>query len=225
MPDDVVSCAKAESYDDLAAPLSSAVPTAIPAESLAAKPFGTSTNRSAGVDNGEPERTTHSSPAGHRRIFPPCRLGADPRMVSRSHPPRPAPLPASGGPAPLGSVPRGRLAPPPAALAPAGDTGNTAAGGTPARSESYANPGWPANAANDRQPPDTPDCNTAPGHTAAQRTLRSLSAGNVAAAAPDKSLALKKIVDHYEVDPRERQLPNGQVPGRTSIPLRDALNP
>ena len=41
----------------------------------------------------------------------------------------------------------------------------------------------------------------------------------------DKSLALKKIVDHDEVDPRERQLPKGQVPERTSIPLRDALYP
>jgi len=36
---------------------------------------------------------------------------------------------------------------------------------------------------------------------------------------------LKKIVDHHECDPRERQLPNGQVPERTSIPLRDTLYP
>jgi hypothetical protein len=41
----------------------------------------------------------------------------------------------------------------------------------------------------------------------------------------DKSLALKKIADQNEVDPRERQLPKGQVPERTSIPLRDTLYP
>ena len=41
----------------------------------------------------------------------------------------------------------------------------------------------------------------------------------------DKSLALKKIANQNEVDPRERQLPKGQVPERTSIPLRDALYP
>jgi hypothetical protein len=104
------------------------------------------------------------------------------------------------------------------------DTGNIAADGILARRESCATPGRHANAANDRPRPDTPDCNTVPDHTAGQRTLRSLLADN-AAADPDKSLALKKIVDHYEVDPRERQLPKGQVPGRTSIPLRDALNP
>ena len=52
MRDDVLSCAKAESDDDLAAPLSAAVPTAIPAGSLAVKPYGTSTNRIADADNG-----------------------------------------------------------------------------------------------------------------------------------------------------------------------------
>ena len=43
--------------------------------------------------------------------------------------------------------------------------------------------------------------------------------------APDRSLALKKIVDHHEVDPRERELPEGPVPERTSTPLRDDLYP
>jgi hypothetical protein len=41
----------------------------------------------------------------------------------------------------------------------------------------------------------------------------------------DKSLALKTIVDQNEVDPRDRQLPQGQVPERISTPLRDALYP
>ena len=58
-----------------------------------------------------------------------------------------------------------------------------------------------------------------------ERTAHSLSKDNAAAAVPDWSLALKKIVDHYELDPRERQLPKGQVPERTSIPLRDTLYP
>jgi hypothetical protein len=174
MRDDVLSCATAGPCAGLVARVSSAVPSVIPAGSPVAKPFGTSTNRTAGAGNAPMERTARSSPAGHRSTLPNSRLGADPRTTSGSPPPRPAPLPAWGCPVPLGSLPRRRLAPPPAALAPAGDTGNTAADGTPARRESYATPDWHANAANDRPRPDTPDCNTVPAHTGGQRTLRSL---------------------------------------------------
>jgi hypothetical protein len=174
MRDDVLSCATVESCGGFAALVFSAVPSVIPAGSLVAKPFDTSTNRTADAGNGMTERTTHSSPGGHRKILPIFRLGADPRTTPGPPPSRPALLPASGCSAPLASVPRQRPAPPPAALAPVADTGKTAADGTPARRESYAKPGWHANAANDRPRPDTPDCNTVLGHTPAQRTLRSL---------------------------------------------------
>lgn len=152
------------------------------------------------------ERTTRSSPDGHKKIFPKCRLGADPRTP----PWRPAPQ---------------RSVPLPAARGPAGDTDNSVDGGSRAHSPCSARSGWHANAASGPLHPDTPNRNTATGHIRARRTARSLSTDNGAAAAPDKSLVLKKIVDHYEVDPRERQLPKGQVPERISIPLRDALSP
>jgi hypothetical protein len=112
-----------------------------------------------------------------------------------------------------------------AADAPALDSGNSAGGGTPGHGPSASRLGWHANAAGGRLHPDTPHCNTAPGAIGAQRTARSLSTGSGAAAAPDRSLAPEKIANQNEVDPRERQLPKGQVPERTSIPLRDALYP
>jgi hypothetical protein len=193
MRDDVLSCARAGSCGDLVASVSAAVPTVIPVGSLVAKPDGISTNRSVGVDNGVRERTTHSSPDGHRRIFPQPLLGADPRAASDQPVPRPAPLRAAVPLARLGSVPRPRPAPLPAvlrlsfgnypwprpvplpgAVVPAADTGNTAADGTPAHAESYATPDGHANAANGLPHPHIPDRNTAPGHIPAQRTLRSL---------------------------------------------------
>ena len=150
------------------------------------------------------EQTTRSSPDGHKEIFPKCRLGADPRT-------------------PPGRLPRQRPVLPPAARGPVDDADNSADGGTRAHSPSSAKSGWHANAASGPLPPDTPGRNTATGHIRARRTARSLSIDSGAAAAPDKSLALKKIFDHYEVDPRECQLPKGQVPERISTPLRDNL--
>jgi hypothetical protein len=201
---DVLSSATAVSGDDSASGICAAVPTAIRAGGLAVKLDGISTNRIVGEGNAARERTARSSPDGHKEIFPKYRLGADPRTPPR----RPA---------------RQRPVPPPAARGPAGDTDNSVDGGTRAHSPSSARSGWHANAASDPLHPGMPDRNTATGHIRAQRTARSLSADSSAAVAPDWSLALKKIVDHYEVDPRERQLPKGQVPERTSIPLRDAL--
>ena len=203
---DVLSCARAESGDDSADGLCAAVPTAPHAGGLAVKPDGISANRIVDEDNASRERTARNSPGGHKEIFPKPRLGADPRT-------------------PSGRLPWQRPASPPAARGPAGDTDNSVDGGTRAHSPSSARSGWHANAASGPLHPDTPDRNTATGHIRAQRTARSLSADSGAAAAPDWSLALKKIVDHHEVDPRERQLPKGQVPERTSIPLRDALYP
>src|ERR1039458_2673412 len=203
---DVLSCARVESGGDSADGLCAAVPTAPHAGGLAVKPDGISTNRIVDEGNTARERTARSSPDGHKEIFPKCRLGADPRTPPR----RPAPQ---------------RPAPPPAARGPAGDTDNSVDGGTPGLPLSSARSGWHANAASGPLHPDTPDRNTATGHIRAQRTARSLSTDSGAAVAPDWSLALKKIVDHHEVDPRERQLPKGQVPERTSIPLRDALYP
>ncbi len=141
------------------------------------------------------ERTTRSSPAGHREIFSEPRLGAGPRT-----PPR--------------RTSRQRLVQPPPARGSAGDTDNSAGGDTPGLPLSSAMFGWHANDASGLLPPDTPDRNTATGHIRAQTTARSLSANSGAAAAPDWSLALKKIVDHDEVDPRERELPKGQVSER-----------
>jgi len=203
---DVLSLATAESGDDLTAPFSAAVPNEPHAGSLAAKPCGTSTNRTAAAASAARERTTRSSPDGHKKISPNRRLGAHPRARPR----RPA---------------RKRPAPPLAARGPARDSGNSADGGTPGHGLSAARSGWHANAASGPLHPDTPHRNTAPGRTRAGRTARSLSIGSDAAVAPDKSLALKKIVDHDEVDPRERQLPTGQVPERSRGPLRDALYP
>jgi hypothetical protein len=206
MCDDVLSCARVESDADCAAPLYAVVPTAPRAGARDVKLDGTSTNRTADADSAVWEQTTRSSPAGHRKIFPKSRLGADPRAGPGRPPPQ-------------------RPLPPPAAHAPVDDTDNSVDGGTRARAPSSAKSGWHANAANGPLHPDRPVRNTATGYIRAQRTARSLSTDSGAAVAIDWSLALKKIVDHHEVDPRERQLPKGRVPGRTSIPLRDALYP
>jgi hypothetical protein len=206
MCDDVLSCATVESDADCAAPVYAAAPTAPRARARAVKPDGTSRNRIVDADSAAWEQTTRSSPAGHREIFPKSRLGADPR----AGPGRPLPQ---------------RPLPPPAAPSPAGDTGNSGADGTPGLLPSSARSGWHANAANGPLHPDRPVRNTATGYIRAQRTARSLSTDSDAAVALDWSLALKKIVDHHEVDPREPQLPKGRVPERTSIPLRDALYP
>jgi hypothetical protein len=203
---DVLSSARAESGGDSTARVSAAVPSAAHAGSHAIKPCGISNSRTAGAANATREQTTRSSPVGHREIFPNRRLGAHPRAGPR----RPARQPP---------------APPLAAGGPALDSGNSAGGGTRGPPPSAARPGWHANAANGPLHPDMPRSNTATGHTRAGRTARSLSTSSAAAVAPDRSLALKKIVDHAEVDPRERQLPKGQVPERTSTPLRDALYP
>jgi hypothetical protein len=64
--------------------------------------------------------------------------------------------------------------------------------------------GGNANAASDPPPADTRGCNTATGDIGGRRTVRSLSANSDAAAAPDKNLARNKIVDHDQLDPRER---------------------
>jgi len=198
---DVLSYAKAESGDDYADPAYAAVPTAPHAGGLAVKPCGISTNRIVDAGTAARERTARNSLAGHKEIFPKYRLGAHPRAQPR----RPALILA-------------------AREAVAG-SGNSADGGTPGHGPSVARLGWHANAASDRLHPDTPHCNTAPGHTQAGKTAHSLSIGSGAALALDKSLALKKIANQNEVDPRERQLPKGQVPERISIPLRDDLYP
>ena len=206
MCDDVLSCARGESDADSAVPVYAVAPTASRAGGRAVKPDGTSMNRTAGAGNAAPGQTTRSTPAGHREIFAKRRLGAHPRAP----PPRP---------------PRWPPVPPPAAGGHAADTDNSVDGGTPALPRSSARPGRHANVATGPPPADTPHRNTAPGHIRAGRTARSLSRDSAAAAATGWSLALKKIVDHAELDPRERQLPKGQVPERTSIPLRDPFYP
>jgi hypothetical protein len=145
---DVLSSARVESGGDSTARVSAAVPNAARAGSRAVKPCGTSNSRTAGVANAARERTTRSSPDGHREIFPNRRLGAHPRVGPR----RPA---------------RQRPAPPLAAGGPARDSGNSAGGDTRGPPPSAATPGWHANAASGRLHPDTPHCNTAPGHTRA----------------------------------------------------------
>ena len=204
MRDDVLSSAKAVSDDDSTAHVYAAAPSDFRAGSPAVKPCGTSKSRTADGDSTARARTTHSSRVGHKEIFPNRRLGAHPR----DRPRRPA-LPQPD-----------RLL---AAHRAVADSGCSADGGTPGHGPSAARLGWHANAASGRLHPDTPRRNTAPGHTRAGRTARSLSTGSAAAVAPDRSLAPEKIVDHDEVDPRERQLPIGQVPERASIPLRDAF--
>lgn len=188
MCDDVLSCARVESDADCAAPLYAAVPTAPRARARAVKPDGTSTNRTADAGSAAWGQTTRSSPAGHRKIFPKSRLGADPRV----------------GP---GRFLQQRPLPPPAAPAPAGDTGNSGSDDTRDRLPSSAMPGRHAKHATALPPADTPGCNTAPVDSGAQRTARTPSAGSDAASAPDKSLASDEIVDHAQEDPRERQLP------------------
>ena len=206
MCDDVLSCARVESDGDCAAPVYAAAPTAPRAAARAVKPDGISTNRIVDEGNAARERTTRNSPDGHKESFPKYRLGADPRT-------------------PPGRSARQRPVPPPAVRGPVDGTDNSVDDGTRAHAPSSARSGWHANAANGPLHPDRPVRNTATGHIRAQRTARSLSTDSGAAVAIDWSLALKKIVDHHEVDPRERQLPKGRVPGRTSIPLRDALYP
>ena len=201
--DDVLSCARAGSGGDSADHACAVVPIAPPVGSHVVKRDGTSTNRTADAANAAQEQTTHSSPGGHKEIFPKPRLGADPRT-----PPEPSPR---------------RLAPLLAADAPVADIDNSAGGGTRGRFPSSARSAWHANAATDRPPTDMPDYNTAIAATRAQRTVRSLSTDSDVAADPGRSLAPDKIVDQNEVDPRERQLPKGQVLERISTPLRDAL--
>jgi hypothetical protein len=174
MCDDVLSCATVESDADCAAPVYAVAPTSPRAAARAVKPDGTSTNRTADAGNAVWKQTTRSSLAGHREIFPNFRLGADPR----AGPGRPLPQ---------------RPLPPPAASAPAGDTGNSGGDDTRDRLPSSAMPGRHATAL---PPPDTPGCNTAPADSGAQRTARIPSAGSDAASAPDKSLASDEFVDH-----------------------------
>jgi hypothetical protein len=201
---DVLSCARAESGDDCAAPVYVAVPTALHVAELAVKRDGISRNRTADAAIVAREQIDRSSPDGHKEIFPRLRLGADPRT-------------------PPGRPPPQRPAPPPAAHAPAGDTGNSAGDGTGGHLPSSAMSGWHANAASGPPPLDMPDRNTATGHIRAQRTARSLSTGSGAASAHGKNLAPNKIVDHHGVDPRERSLPQVKSWRGASTPLRDAL--
>jgi hypothetical protein len=193
MRGDVLSCAAAESGGDSAAPVYAAVPIVSHAGGLAVKLDGTSTNRTADEASVAQGRTTRSSPDGHKEIFRKPRLGAGPRTGLRRQP-----------------------AWPPAACASALDSGHSACGGNRGPSPSSAKSGPHANAATGLRPPDTPRHNTVTGHTADRRTARSLSTDSGAAAAPDRSLALKMLVEDDEVDPRERQLPKGQVPERPS---------
>jgi len=195
---DVLSCARVESDGDCLAPVCADAPTAPHAGGLAVKPDGTSTNRTADAGIAAREQTTRSSPAGHRKIFPKSRLGADPRALP-GRPLRLRPLPL------------------PAARAPAADTGNSGGDGTRGPLPSSAMPGWHAKHATALPPADRPDCNISPAATGAQRTARIPSAGSGVASAHDKSLATDKIVDHHEVDPRERQLP--KVKSRGGGPL------
>lgn len=195
---DVLSCARAESDADSAAPVYAAAPTGPRAATRAVKPDGTSMNRTADVGSAAWEQTTRSSPAGHRKIFPNPRLGADPRA----------------GP---GRPPQLQPAPPPPAHAPAADTGNSGADDTPGPLPSSARSGQHAKHATALPPADTPDCNTAPAVAGAQRTARIPSAGSDAASAPDKSLAPDQIVDHAQEDPRERQLPKVKSRGGASL--------
>jgi hypothetical protein len=145
---DVLSSAKAVSGDDSTARASAAAPNAARAGSHAAKLCGTSTNRTVAAASAAGERTTRSSPDGHREISPNRRLGAHPRAGSR----RPA---------------RQQPAPPLAAGGLVADSGNSADDGTRGHSRSSARPGWHANAANDRRHPDIPYRNTALGYTRA----------------------------------------------------------
>jgi len=145
---DVVSSARVESGGDSTARVSAAVPNAARAGSRAVKPCGISNSRTAGAASATRERTTRSSPVGHREIFPNRRLGAHPRAGPR----RPA---------------RQQPALPLAAPGPVADSGNSAGGGTRGPPPSAARPGWHANAANGRRHPDMPRRNTAPGRTLA----------------------------------------------------------
>jgi hypothetical protein len=193
MPADVLSCATAESDGDSVCPAYAAFPIASHARGLVVKLDGTSTNRNADGANAARERTARSSRDEHREIFRKTRLGAGPRAEPRRQP-----------------------LPPPVARAPALDSGNSACHGARGPSSSSARSGRRANAATVVPLGSTPDRNTATGHTADRRTARSLSTGSAAAAAPDRSLALKNFLEHDELDPRERQLPKGQVPERPS---------
>ena len=203
---DVLSCARVESDGDCVVPLCAAVPTAIRAARRAVKPDGISTSRTADGGNAARERTTRSRPGGHRKIFPKHRLGADPRV-------------------PLGRTARQQPVPPPAAGAPALNTDNSGTDGTRGHLPSSARSGGHAKNATALPLADTPDCNTVLAATGAQRTARTPSADNAAVSAPDKSLAPDKIVDHDEVEPRERQLPKVKSRRGASTPLRDALYP
>jgi hypothetical protein len=185
MRDDVLSCARAESDADSAAPAYAVAPIATRAAVRAVKPDGTNTNRTAAAGSAARERTARSTPAGYRKISPKHRLGADPRALA-------------------GRPLRRRPLPPPAAGAPVADTGNFGGDGTRGRSPSPAKPGRHARPAIVRPPADTPNCNTAPAAAGARRIARIPSAGSDAASAPDKSLAPDKILDHAQEDPRER---------------------
>ena len=183
MCDDVLSCARVESDADCVAPLYAAVPTTPRAGAHAVKPDGTSMNRTADADIAVGEQTTRSSLAGHRKIFPNSRLGADPR---------------AGPGRPL------QWLPPPVARALAADSDNSGSDGTPGPLSSSARSERRAKHATALPPADTPDCNTVPADSGAQRPARIPSAGSAAASAPDKSLAPDQIVDHAQENPRER---------------------
>lgn len=212
MCDDVLSCARRESDADSAVPVYAAAPTASRAGEHAVKPDGTSMNRTADAGSAAREQTTRSSPDERREFFLQPRLGAHPRTGPR-WPPQSF------------RQTRQPPVPPPVARGHAPGTDNSVDGDTPARPRSSARPDRHATAATAPPPPGILPRNTVPGHIRAGRTARSLSRDSAAAAATGWSLALKKIVDHAELDPRECQLPKGQVPERTSIPLRDALFP
>lgn len=196
MCDDVLSCARVESDADCAALVYAAAPTSPRAGARAVKPDGTSTNRIVDVGSAAWEQTTRSSPAGHKKIFPKSRLGADPRAEP--------------------VMPLQRL-PLLAARAPAADTGNSGGDGTPGPRPSSAMPGQHAKRANAPPLSDTPDCNTAPADSGAQRTARIPSAGSDAASASGKSLAPNEILDHAQEDPRERQLPKVKSRGGATL--------
>jgi hypothetical protein len=202
MCDDVLSCATVESAADCAAPFCAAAPTGPRAGGHAVKLDGTSTNRTADAGSAAWEQTTRSSPAGHKKILPKSRLGADPRA-------EPGPL---------------QRLPPPVAHAPAADSDNSGGDGTRGPLPCSAMPGRRAKHATALPLADTPDCNTAPADSGAQRTARIPSAGSDGASASGKSIAPDEILDHAQEDPRERQLPKVKSRGGAQLlsePLYD----
>ena len=177
-----------------------AAPSALPAGARALKPCGISSHRNAAQESGLRAGTTRSSRDGSRKFFPGRPLGAGPRAA----PPGPRPT----------------LVPLPAARAPAGDNGNSAGGDKTGPVPIFATAGRPASAATGTPPAGIPGCNSGPEGTAAETTARSPSAGS-GGASSDKALALMRQVKHPERDPRELQLPTGQVSEMSRSLLRD----